>query len=191
MTTLSVLPLQDTRVLEHNDTVYVLFDRPSRVFIHTEHKSRIFGNIWMLNGFLIFRGLCHVSLSRRCLSDVFIDSFGVLEGEQLVRGSSTRYNSRYCEQPVVYHDSEFSSRLNHCCLRPIITTPLTNPSSDGAFEDWTVLSHPAPHSIDTHIYGLRGSPETTSSLVGFPSCASGILCKPCAGPAAASNVRAT
>ena len=59
-------PLQDTSALEHNDAIYVLFDRPFRVFLHTEHTSRIFGNIWMLNGCLIFRGLCHVSLLR-CL----------------------------------------------------------------------------------------------------------------------------
>jgi hypothetical protein len=53
-------PLQDASgvlQVEHNDTVYVLFDGPARVFLHTEHNSRIFGNIWMINGFLIFRGL--------------------------------------------------------------------------------------------------------------------------------------
>ena len=50
-------PLQDTNVLEHNDILYVLFDSLSRVILHTEHGSRIFGNIWMLNGSLIFRGL--------------------------------------------------------------------------------------------------------------------------------------
>jgi hypothetical protein len=65
-------PLQDTSVLEHNDTVYVLFDRPSRVFLHTENRCRIFGNVWLLNGSLIFRGLCHVSLSRSCLTYIQI-----------------------------------------------------------------------------------------------------------------------
>jgi hypothetical protein len=35
-------PLQDpSGALQHNDTVYVLFDRPSRVFLHAEHKSRM------------------------------------------------------------------------------------------------------------------------------------------------------
>ena len=60
-------PLQDTSgALEHNDTLYVLFDRPGRVFLETERNPRIFGNIWLLNGFLIFRGL-RVYLSRRFL----------------------------------------------------------------------------------------------------------------------------
>lgn len=173
-------PLQDTRgVLEHNDTVYVLFDEPSRVFLHTEHKSRIFGNIWLLNGTLIFRGLCHVSLSRRFFSDVYSDSSGVLEGEKLVRDPSTRYHLRHCEQPVVYHGSESRSRLNHSYLRPIITTPSANCLSDGAFEDWRALSRPVSHSIDIHIYGLRGSPGYTSSLVCFrASSFSDISCKP-------------
>jgi hypothetical protein len=121
----------------------------------------------MLNGFLIFRGLCHVSPSRRCLSDESPDIFGVLEGEKLVRGSRTRYNLRYREQQVVDSDSECRSRLKHSCLHPIVTTPPTNPSSDGAFEDWTVLSCLASHSIDTHIYALQGSPGSTSSPVCF------------------------
>ncbi|KAH9022920.1 hypothetical protein EDB84DRAFT_1564846 [Lactarius hengduanensis] len=50
-------PLQESSgALEHNDTVYILFDRPSRIFLDTEQKSRIFGNVWLLNGSLIFRG---------------------------------------------------------------------------------------------------------------------------------------
>ncbi|KAH9033787.1 hypothetical protein EDB85DRAFT_1890065 [Lactarius pseudohatsudake] len=56
-------PLQESSgALEHNDTVYILFDRQSRVFLDTEHKS----------------GSLETS-----------DSSGVLV-EQLVRGSSIR-----------------------------------------------------------------------------------------------------
>ena len=161
-------PLQDpSGALRHNDTIYVLFDKPGRVFLHTEQKSRIFGNIWSLNGSLIFRGLCHVSLSRRFLSDIFPDSSGVLSGERLVRGSSTRYYLRHLEQSVSFHGSESRSRLNHRCLRSIVTTPPTNPSSDKTFEDWTALCRPASHSIDIHIDGLWGSPGSTSSPVCF------------------------
>jgi hypothetical protein len=58
-------PLQDPRgALEHNDTVYILFDRPGRVFLDTEPKPSIFGNVWSLNGFPIFRGLDHISRYR-------------------------------------------------------------------------------------------------------------------------------
>ncbi|KAH8978305.1 hypothetical protein EDB92DRAFT_1956704 [Lactarius akahatsu] len=70
------------------------------------------------------------------------------------------------EQPVEYHDSESRPRLDHSYLRPIITTPSANPSSSsvGEFEDWTVLSHPASHSVNAHIYFPRGSPGPTSNL---------------------------
>ena len=55
-------PVQDTRgVLGHNDTLYVLFDGPSRVFVHTEHESRMFCNVWLFNGFLVFRGWHHAT----------------------------------------------------------------------------------------------------------------------------------
>ena len=113
------------------------------------------------------------------LSDVFPDNSGVLEGEKLVINSSTRYCLRHSEQPVVYHGSEFHSRLNHSCLRPIITTPSAHPSPDGAFEDWTVLGLPISYSIDIHIYGLRGSHGSTSILVCFRASGfSDAACKP-------------
>ena len=167
-------PIQDTRgVLEHNDTLYVLFDGPCRVFLHTEHKSRIFCNVWLLNGFLIFRGWRHATVSYDFLSEVFPDSSGVLEGEKLVRVSSaphTRYILR--EQPVVHYDSDSDSgsRLNHTHLPPIVITPLANLSLDEAFEDWTALSRSASHSMDMHVYSLRASHESVRSVVCF--CAS-------------------
>ncbi|KAH9174166.1 hypothetical protein EDB89DRAFT_593988 [Lactarius sanguifluus] len=137
--------LQDpSGVLEHDDTVYVLFDRPGRVFLTTEHEFRIFGNVWSLNGSLIFR-----------------DRSGVLEGEQLVKGYSIQYNLWHCEEPgLVHQDSESHSRLNHSCLLPIVTSPSADNSAEGTFDDWTVLSRPASHCIDIHIYGSRGSTST-------------------------------
>ena len=161
-------PLQDPRgSLEHNDTVYVLFDSPCHVFLDTEHKSRIFGNVWSLNGTLIFRGLFYVSLCRCFLSEIFPDNSGVLEGEQLVRGSDMGGKLWYCEQPVMYHESESISQLKHRHLRPIVTTPLSDYPRRATFEDWTVLSRPASHPINIHIYRLRGSPGSTSGLVCF------------------------
>ncbi|KAH8978122.1 hypothetical protein EDB86DRAFT_3249238, partial [Lactarius hatsudake] len=133
-------PLQDpSGALDHNGIVYVLFDRPGRVFLTTEHKLRIFGNVWSLNGSLIFR-----------------DRFGVLEGEQLVRSSCMRDNLWHREELVMHQDSESRSRLNHSYLRSIVTAPSSEPPAD-----WTVLSRSASHCIDIHIYSPRGS---TSSL---------------------------
>jgi hypothetical protein len=58
-------PLQGPRgALEHNATVYVLFDGPGRVLLDAEGKLRIFCNVWSLNGSLIFRGSHHFNSSR-------------------------------------------------------------------------------------------------------------------------------
>ena len=49
------LPRQESQ--DDFDTVYVLVDRPGRVFLEAERRPRIFGNVWTLNGTLIFKGL--------------------------------------------------------------------------------------------------------------------------------------
>lgn len=121
-----------------------------------------------------FRSLC-------LLSDVFTDYSGVLEGEQLVRSSNTRSNLWHCEQPVLYQDSKPSSRLNHGYLRPIVTTPLAD-SSWETFQDWTVLSHPASHSINIHIYGPGRSPQSTLvcfNTSSYSGTARKLLCRTC------------
>jgi len=100
-------------------------------------------------------------------SDVFSDNSRVLEGEQLDKGSSIRGKLWCDEQPVVFHDTDPRSRLNHSCLQPILTTPSANPPLEGTFEDWTVLSRPESHSINIHSYGSQRSPGSASSLVCF------------------------
>ena len=104
----------------------------------------------------------------RSYSDVFSDRFGVLEGEELVRGSSVRGDLRYCEQQVVLNDPKSHSRLNHSCLRPIVTTSAARPTK-GTFETWLAVNRQTSLSIGVHIYGAEpgGSPETINSLVCF------------------------
>jgi hypothetical protein len=90
-------------------------------------------------------------------SNVFSDSSGVLEGEGLVRSCSIQGKLWCCEQPAVYHDTESLSRLNHRCLRRIASTTLGDSLTERTFEDWTVLSRPASHIMNIHIYGPRRS----------------------------------
>jgi hypothetical protein len=127
------------------------------VFLETGREELIFGNVWMLNGTLVFKGLHHFSF-RPVLSDVFSDSSGVLEGEELVRSTSIGANWRCYKEPLVIPNNECRARLNHSCLRPIITTPPTDTTS-APFDDWTVLSHPSSHSINIQVYSAssRGS----------------------------------
>ncbi|KAI9451454.1 hypothetical protein BJY52DRAFT_1352074 [Lactarius psammicola] len=116
-------------------TIYVLVDRPGRVFLETKQINRSFGNVWMIDDFLIFK-----------------DHRGSLEGEQLVRLSALPGNLRYCEQQIVFPDSGAHARSDHRCMRPITTTPITTPTSGRLFEDWTVLNRPESHSNHIHIY---------------------------------------
>ncbi|KAH9011619.1 hypothetical protein EDB84DRAFT_1007867 [Lactarius hengduanensis] len=150
-------PLQDpSGALAHNGTVYVLFDKPGRVFLTTEHKLRIFGNVWSMNGSLIFR-----------------DRSGILEGDQLVRGSSIWSNFSRYETPVVHQDSKF--RSNRSYLRLIATTLSADHSADWTSKDWTVLTHPAFHCVDVQIHSSQGStsgqdlapPPPTSERPGY------------------------
>ncbi|KAH9037017.1 hypothetical protein EDB84DRAFT_1577669 [Lactarius hengduanensis] len=135
-------------------TIYVLVDRPGSVYFQTKQISRSFGNVWMINDFLIFK-----------------DHRGSLEGEQLVRLSVLPRNLWYCEQRIAFPDSGVYGRSDHRFMRPIVTTPLVTPApaSGRLFDDWTVLSHSASHSIHVHIYdaeqfSLLGSTVDTDLL---------------------------
>ncbi|KAI9451455.1 hypothetical protein BJY52DRAFT_1352080, partial [Lactarius psammicola] len=103
-------------------TIYVLVDRPGRVFIETKQINRSFGNVWMINDFLIFK-----------------DRRGLLEGEKIVGLSDLLGNLWYCEQRVAFPDSGAHARSDHRCMRPITTTPFATPASGRPFEfkDWT------------------------------------------------------
>ncbi|KAI0288281.1 hypothetical protein BC826DRAFT_1107873 [Russula brevipes] len=47
--------------------IYVLIDRPGRIYIHTDQYTRAFGNFWVVNEAIIFKNVC-----------------GKLEGESIV-----------------------------------------------------------------------------------------------------------
>jgi hypothetical protein len=157
-------PLGDLSILKPHDIVYVLVDRPGRVFLETEREERSFGNVWMLNGTLIFKG-CTAFPSRPFLSDVFPDSSGVLEGEQLVRNTSIKGNLWRYDEPVVFPNCRCRARAKRSHLRPIITTPTVNPLSGMQFDDWTVLGHPSSHAINIQIYSAQRRRGYTVDLV--------------------------
>jgi hypothetical protein len=43
---------------EDVDKVYVLTDTTRRVYLETPQKTRSFGNFWVLNGTILFKGVC-------------------------------------------------------------------------------------------------------------------------------------
>ena len=136
-------PLGDLSVLKPRDTVYVLVDKPGCVFVQSKGEMRRFGNVWALNGTLIFKGLCPL-VSRPLHSDAFPDRTGVLDGEQSIRRFNVQASLRY---------SESLPRLNHSLLRPIMTKPLDDLAS-WTLNDWTVLGHPGSCS-NIYIYDTQ------------------------------------
>lgn len=40
-----------------NATIYVLVDQPRRVFLETKHDTRIFGNVFVSNDVMIYKGM--------------------------------------------------------------------------------------------------------------------------------------
>ncbi len=55
-------PIKDSaKQWREHRTIYVLVDRPGRVFLESKSINRSFGNVWMMNDFLIFKGLRHIS----------------------------------------------------------------------------------------------------------------------------------
>ena len=136
-------PVGDLSVLKPHDTVYVLVDRPGCVFVESKGERRRFGNVWALNGTLIFKGLYPLA-SRPLLSDASPDRTGVLQGEQSIRRFNVRSSLRY---------SESLPRLNHSFLRPIMTKPLVDLAS-WTLKDWTVLGHPGSCS-NVYIYDTQ------------------------------------
>ncbi|KAI0263584.1 hypothetical protein BC834DRAFT_886455 [Gloeopeniophorella convolvens] len=76
----SQYPLKDF-VLAPEDTVYVLADKPGRVFLEARGRNRAFGNVWRPYDALIFKDIC-----------------GMLEGEGYVerdmKGTATMWQRR-------------------------------------------------------------------------------------------------
>jgi hypothetical protein len=139
-------PLGDLSVAlqRHHDTVYVLLDRPGHAFLEAEGGKRSFGNVWMLNGALIFKGF-YLFLSQPLLSDVALpDHAGVLEGEQSIRAfGSVRSSLRYCERLGAFINCGSPTRLNNS-LRPIIIAPSADLGVWSPLKDGTVLGRGEP-----------------------------------------------
>jgi len=66
------------------DDIYVLTNKPGRVFLECGEKSRAFDNVWRTNGIFIFKGRRLAFYSSRSPVDVFSDVCGKLDGESIV-----------------------------------------------------------------------------------------------------------
>jgi hypothetical protein len=100
------------------------------------------------------------------VSDVFLDSRGRLEGEQLV---GRDISPLHCLPLVVHLDSRSRARSNHGCRLAIITAPSTNPAAWTTPRDWkdVVRESLTQGYVDVHIFLRRGSLLATEGMIFF------------------------
>ncbi|KAI0300014.1 hypothetical protein B0F90DRAFT_1817813 [Multifurca ochricompacta] len=161
-------PIQDFRSLPDGKTIYVIVDKPGRVFLETEQRTRIFGNIWAAGSVMIFKGSHYASFSLYIFADGLPDVCGRLEGENVV-GESIRGSSKfwYCKQPV--QPFSLHTRVNRSSrgLRPILTPPLVKPAPGRIIKNWRAPIRKTTNSnnINVHICTIRA----TAKLILPPS----------------------
>ena len=102
--------------------IYVLTDRPGRVYLEQGQVSRAFGNVWCPQKSIIFKGSSVVRIDPRpsifANFDISADVCGKLEGEGIV-GSSIKgkHNLR-------------------CCVERLSAPARANPMDWVSLEDW-------------------------------------------------------
>ncbi|KAH9058141.1 hypothetical protein EDB87DRAFT_1744395 [Lactarius vividus] len=122
--------------------IWVLTDKQSRVFLEAGEKKRVFGNFWVPDKAIIFKGPFVVLLRRFPIptrSNVPLELGGRLEGEHIVAKDIQG-------TPNLWHRVE--SQANHPSVGVPATGPanpsdlppiITNPLSGKMFEDWRHL----------------------------------------------------
>ena len=113
------LKIDPTEDFQQAKEFYVLTDKPEMVHIMTEQISRSFGNFWCPGTSIIFKGPCVLSCFLPFVSDVFLDIYGTLTGEEIVISSLKDTYCGFCERLPV--STVAGAPTNSRGLQPIIT----------------------------------------------------------------------
>ena len=149
--------------------IYVLIDRPGRVYLESDQNSRAFGNVWAPSKAMIFKGSC-ITFSKICtFSNIFPDVCGKLEGESHVQKSiQTASNLWYLDVPPLSPTS-LPVSPNQNSPSPTMTASSVGSASDASFADWREPIRRGLNSPDTHICIRAVPPSTSSSIATSPS----------------------
>ncbi|KAH9955996.1 hypothetical protein BC827DRAFT_1271203 [Russula dissimulans] len=130
--------------------IFVLTDRPGRVYLESDQNARAFGNVWAPSKAMIFKDVC-----------------GKLEGESHVQ-ESIQAASRlwYLDVPPL---SPTSLPVSPNQSSPTVTSTSVGSSPDESFEDWREPIRRGLDSPDTHICVRAVPPSTSSSIATSPS----------------------
>jgi hypothetical protein len=116
--------------------ICVLTDKPGRVFLETDKDTtRAFGNVWVPNKAIIFKGSSTFSFLSLFLT-AFPDVCGKLEGENIVQKSiQDASNLWYLEELPLSLPASPNSPSSTMTPSP------TNSASNGSFKDWREPIH--------------------------------------------------
>jgi hypothetical protein len=88
------------------DDIYVLTNKPGRVFLECGERSRTFDNVWRPNGVFIFKGWRLDFFSFSSPADIFSDVRGNIDGESIVGEPIQGRSCKWCRiepsQPEVW-----------------------------------------------------------------------------------------
>jgi hypothetical protein len=117
--------------------ICVLTDKPGRVYLETDQNTRAFGNIWVPNDAIIFKGPRVIRLPPVPCFSSFLDVCGKLEGEKIVQASiQGTPDMWYLEEPSISPTDPPPVSPNQNSLLPTMTASSTNSVVDGPFRDW-------------------------------------------------------
>jgi hypothetical protein len=110
-------PVEECHIFQDVDDIYVLTNKPSRIYLEFGKESRAFDNVWKTNGIFIFKSIC-----------------GKLEGERAVGAPIQGKSYRWCRaEPLPLPNPPNTSAM---------TTSTTSTSAWVLVEDWKeTISH--------------------------------------------------
>ncbi|KAI9507837.1 hypothetical protein F5148DRAFT_63791 [Russula earlei] len=134
--------------------IYVLTDRPGRIYLESDQTSRAFGNVWAPSKAIIFKDVC-----------------GKLEGESIVHASlQSTSNQWYLDEPPLSPTSPPEAPSpNRSNPSPTMTATSIGSVVDTTFEDWREPIRRRLNSPDTSICIRATPPSASSSSPSSPS----------------------
>jgi len=140
-------------------TIYVLTDRPGRVYIESDQNSRAFDNVWAPSEAMIFKGSC-VTFQFLCRSNIFPDVCGKLEGESRLQKSIQAASNLWYLDVLPLSPISLPVSLNQNAPPPNMTASSVGSAPNPFFADWREPIRRRLNSPDTHIC-VRGVPPST------------------------------
>jgi hypothetical protein len=161
---------------QHHKTISVLLNNPDhagQVFVDTASRKRAFGNVYVLNDTIIFKGSCLMCFF--FLSNTLLDVRGRLEGESIVGASIHDIPNLWCieESPSLTSHPMLSPNQDSPSLT-VTVTQITS-ATGRRIRDWREPIRRMLQSRDASILFTDKPPGSSGSIPSAGSSASTLL----------------